>query len=326
MSAPHNLFNTLQKFDLGDGRQGSFYSLPALEKAGVGPVSKLPVSIRLVLESVLRNCDGKKVSEAKRPRAGELEADRNPHGGNSVHRRAHRAAGFHRRAAAGGFGGDALRRSAAGQKSENHRAARAGGPGGGPFGAGGFRRQRGCVAEKSGDGIPAQPRALPVSQMGHAGVRHVQGRAARHRHRPPGQSGISRQGRAVRSLNPQLSTLNHLLSRHAGRHGFAHDDDQRPRHRGLGRRRHRGRSRHARPAGLFPHAGRRRRASHRRVARGRHRHRPRAHRHGNAPQGKGRRQVRRIFRPRRGGVAGGGPRDHCEHGARIRRDDGLLPD
>jgi aconitate hydratase len=64
MNAPHNLFDTLQKFNLGGGRQGSFYSLPALEKAGVGPVSNLPVSIRLVLESVLRNCDGKKVSES----------------------------------------------------------------------------------------------------------------------------------------------------------------------------------------------------------------------------------------------------------------------
>jgi aconitate hydratase len=63
ISQMHNLFNTLQKFDLGGGRQGSFYSLPALEEAGIGPVSKLPVSIRLVLESVLRNCDGKKVSE-----------------------------------------------------------------------------------------------------------------------------------------------------------------------------------------------------------------------------------------------------------------------
>ncbi|HEX3857091.1 MAG TPA: aconitate hydratase, partial [Verrucomicrobiae bacterium] len=63
MSA-HNLFNSLQKFDLGNGKQGQFYSLPALEKAGVGAISKLPVSIRLVLESVLRNCDGKKVSEA----------------------------------------------------------------------------------------------------------------------------------------------------------------------------------------------------------------------------------------------------------------------
>ncbi len=63
MSNTHNLFDTLKKFDLGNGQQGSFYSLPALEKAGVGQVSRLPVSIRIVLESVLRNCDGKKVSE-----------------------------------------------------------------------------------------------------------------------------------------------------------------------------------------------------------------------------------------------------------------------
>ena len=63
MNVMHNLFNTLQKFDRGNGRQGLFYSLPALEKAGIGPISKLPVSIRLVLESVLRNCDGKKVTE-----------------------------------------------------------------------------------------------------------------------------------------------------------------------------------------------------------------------------------------------------------------------
>jgi aconitate hydratase len=59
----HNLFNSLQTFDAGAGRKGQFYSLPALEAAGVGPVSKLPVSIRIVLESVLRNVDGKKVAE-----------------------------------------------------------------------------------------------------------------------------------------------------------------------------------------------------------------------------------------------------------------------
>jgi aconitate hydratase len=64
MSTSHNLFGTLQTFELGNSKPGKFYSLPALEKAGVGPVSKLPVSIRLVLESVLRNCDGKKVHEA----------------------------------------------------------------------------------------------------------------------------------------------------------------------------------------------------------------------------------------------------------------------
>jgi aconitate hydratase len=61
---PSSFFpDTVQEFDLGSGQAGRFYSLPALEKIGVGPISKLPVSIRLVLESVLRNCDGKKVIE-----------------------------------------------------------------------------------------------------------------------------------------------------------------------------------------------------------------------------------------------------------------------
>ena len=59
----HNLFDTLQEFKLASGAAGRFHSLPALEKAGVGRVSRLPVSIRIVLESVLRNCDGKKVNE-----------------------------------------------------------------------------------------------------------------------------------------------------------------------------------------------------------------------------------------------------------------------
>ena len=60
---PHNTFNTLDSFDLGDGRRGQFYSLPRLEAAGVGNVSKLPISIRIVLESVLRNVDGRKIAE-----------------------------------------------------------------------------------------------------------------------------------------------------------------------------------------------------------------------------------------------------------------------
>ncbi len=60
---PHNLFNSLQEFELGSGKRGKFYSLPQLEKENVGPISKLPVSIRIVLESLLRNADGKKVRE-----------------------------------------------------------------------------------------------------------------------------------------------------------------------------------------------------------------------------------------------------------------------
>src|SRR5580693_749472 len=63
MSNSHNLFNSRQEFELGGGRKGQFYSLPALEAAGLGKISRLPVSIRIVLESVLRNVDGKKVNE-----------------------------------------------------------------------------------------------------------------------------------------------------------------------------------------------------------------------------------------------------------------------
>src|SRR5215217_572369 len=54
-------FKALRKFDAGKGSEGCLYSLPALEEQGIGNISRLPVSIRIVLESVLRNCDGKKV-------------------------------------------------------------------------------------------------------------------------------------------------------------------------------------------------------------------------------------------------------------------------
>ena len=59
----HNLFNSLQTFTTAAGKTGQFYALPQLEQAGVGPISRLPVSIRIVLESVLRNYDGQKITE-----------------------------------------------------------------------------------------------------------------------------------------------------------------------------------------------------------------------------------------------------------------------
>src|SRR5437868_448760 len=60
----HNLFDSHQTFTTASNRTGEFYSLPQLEKQGIGPISKLPVSIRIVLESVLRNYDGKRITEA----------------------------------------------------------------------------------------------------------------------------------------------------------------------------------------------------------------------------------------------------------------------
>lgn len=63
MTKSHSPFDVRQKFDLGNGQQGQFFSLPALERQGIAPVSRLPVSIRVVLESVLRNVDGVRVTE-----------------------------------------------------------------------------------------------------------------------------------------------------------------------------------------------------------------------------------------------------------------------
>jgi aconitate hydratase len=60
----HNLFGSFRTFDAGAGRAGKFYSLPQLEKEGVASIRRLPVSIRIVLESVLRNYDGKKITES----------------------------------------------------------------------------------------------------------------------------------------------------------------------------------------------------------------------------------------------------------------------
>src|SRR5712692_1240454 len=72
---PRNTFNTLDTFE-----NGEFYSLPRLEAARLGAISRLPVSIRIVLESVLRNVDEKKISEddvralaAWKPRAERTE-------------------------------------------------------------------------------------------------------------------------------------------------------------------------------------------------------------------------------------------------------------
>ena len=59
----HNTLNSLKKFKIGQ-KQAHFYSLPALgQELGID-MARLPVSIRIVLESVLRNCDGKKITEA----------------------------------------------------------------------------------------------------------------------------------------------------------------------------------------------------------------------------------------------------------------------
>jgi len=74
----HNLFNTLRDLDPGNGKAGKFYSLPALAEAGFSNISRLPVSLRILLESVLRNYDKKKITEdhVRQLAAWQPETDR----------------------------------------------------------------------------------------------------------------------------------------------------------------------------------------------------------------------------------------------------------
>ena len=60
----HHTLDTLREFKFSGSKKAQFHSLPALQKSLGKNLDRLPVSIRIVLESVLRNCDGKKVTEA----------------------------------------------------------------------------------------------------------------------------------------------------------------------------------------------------------------------------------------------------------------------
>ena len=57
----HAFAETLKSFKTVSGKPGKFYSLPALTKQFPN-IARLPISLRIVLESVLRNCDGKRIT------------------------------------------------------------------------------------------------------------------------------------------------------------------------------------------------------------------------------------------------------------------------
>ena len=60
---PQDTFKTLKEFTPSPGKTAKYHSLAALEAAGFGKISRLPRSIRVVLEALMRHCDGKRVNE-----------------------------------------------------------------------------------------------------------------------------------------------------------------------------------------------------------------------------------------------------------------------
>ena len=171
--------------------------------------------------------------------------------------------------------------------------------------------------------VRAQPRALPVPALGPDGVRQFPRRAAGHRHLPPGEPGVScrrscssRRTARRRSLYPDTlvgtdshtTMVNGLAVLGWGVGGIEAEAAM------LGQ---------PQPMVIpevvgFKLTGK--------LQGRRHRHRPGAHRHADAAQeGRGQ-QVRRILRRRPRRPAARQPRHHRQHGAGIRRDLRLLPD
>ncbi len=235
-------------FAYGKGKRARFYSLPALEEAGIAPVSRLPVSLRIVLESVLRNCDGKKVTEEDVTTLARW---------NAKHPAEEEIPFVVARIVLQDFTGVPLLVDLA--------------------------AMRGAVAQVGQDpkiieplvpvdlvvdhsvqvdfaGIPEAielnleyefKRNRERSEVGPTSVQDLWRGASWHRHRASGEFGIpcSRCGQCF------LSGRRNLLSRHIGWNRFAYHDDQWTWHRRVGSRWDRSGSRHAWPAGLFPYSG-----------------------------------------------------------------------
>ena len=208
--------------------------------------------------------------------APALAAEGRAIGGDLVPAGTRAAAGLHRRACGRRPGGDAerdgrpRRRPGADQPAASRRARDR------PLGAGRRVRDGARDVPQRRARVRAQPRALRVPALGTDGVRQLQGRPAEHRHRPPGQPRVPR-ARDRDARRP-------CVSRHARRHGFAHDDGQRARRARLGRRRHRGRGGDARRGGVDADPAGRRVQAHGRAAGGRDRDRPRPDGHAAAAE------------------------------------------
>ena len=313
-------FAARDTFKTGSGTAG-IYRLSKLEDAGLGNIAALPYSIRVLLESLLRNCDGYEVTEDDVQGARRLERRRAGAGRDPVQAGPRRAAGFHRRAVRRRSGRDARRDAAARRRSEEDQSARAGRSGDRPLGAGRLLQLGRRARPQHRHGIPRNRERYEFLRWGQKAFNNF-------RVVPPG-TGI------VHQVNLEyLAKVVFLGKDHAGPVAFPDSlvgtDSHTTMINGLG------------VVGwgvggieaegvmlgqpiymLLPEVVGMELTG--KLAARRDRDRPRAHRHADAPQGKSRRQVRRVLRAGRVDDVARRPGDDRQHGARIRRDDGLLP-
>ncbi len=160
------------------------HSLPALQGHDL---ARLPFSLKILLENLLRFEDGVNVTREGHRGAAQVGRQGGPEPRNRLHARARDHAGLHRRAGRRrprrhARSDDPPRRQPAGNQP-----ARPGRTGHRPLGAGGQLRHRGFARQEQRNRVRPQRRALFVPALGPDGVQQLQGRAAEHRHRAPGQ-------------------------------------------------------------------------------------------------------------------------------------------
>ena len=195
-------FKSRQKLVVGD-KTYDYFSLKAAEANGLEGVSRLPYSLKVVLENLLRNEDGRWVTKDTILDFAKWLTEK----GKSEREIAFRPA----RVLMQDFTGvpavvdlAAMRDAmvALGRRSAEDQSAGAGRSRHRPFGhRRRIRHAQGLRAECRAR-ISAQWRALPLPEMGPVGLRQFPRRAARHRHLPSGQSRISRPDR----LDPRPRT------------------------------------------------------------------------------------------------------------------------
>ena len=227
-----------------DGREYEIFRLDALQAKF--DVARLPFSLKVLLENLLRNEDGRTVDGRRHRGAREVGRRQDEPSREIAFRPAARPApGLHRRARGRRPRRDARRDGRPRRRPDADQPAPAGRARDRPLGAG--RRVRHAAARSASTPsceFQRNRERYAFLRWGQKAFRQLPRRAARHR-ASCHQVNLEYLARVV--FGERGRRREHAgLPRHARRHRLAHDDDQRPRRARLGRRRDRGRGGDAR--------------------------------------------------------------------------------
>ena len=184
-----NSFDARDTLKVGD-REHTIFRLDALQSKY--DVARLPFSLKVLLENLLRTEGNGSVTADDIEELARWDAKAEPSEEIAFTPGARDPAGLHRRAGGRRPRGDARRDGRPRRRPGEDQPARPRRAGHRPLGAGRrLRLPRRLHAQRRAR-VRAQPRALRVPALGPGRLRRLLGRAARHRHRPPGQPRVPR--------------------------------------------------------------------------------------------------------------------------------------